>query len=214
MNLTIAYIINLAHRTDRLEHITRQCANNNLELVRIEAIEGRERFANQPKKKRGYLGCYESHLMLLKMLLAKKEDFFLIAEDDCIFEYNFKHKLSVYLKQLPEDFDMLYLGGSLVRENATADYSENIKIAKDVLCTHAYIISKKALPELIQAVETRKHKIDVLYCEYQKTHKCFIVYPELAWQMISRSNVISGTADNNHLRYGTNKQYFAPQKRA
>lgn len=204
MIITSAYVINLAHRTDRLSNITEQCEKNNLKLHRIEAVNGKEFYSGETKKKQGLYGCYQSHLKTLKMLLDVPGNYFLIVEDDCIFEEDFRQKLLNYYHQLPPTWDMLYLGGSIRVENSIEPFSVNLSRAKNVHCTHAYVIKKESIPGLIKVVESRQWKIDVLYCEYQKTHSCFITVPELAWQQAGFSDVECRMTNNVHLRMSKN----------
>lgn len=204
MIITSAYVINLAHRTDRLKSITEQCKKNDLTLHRIESVNGIEQFPNETKKKQGFYGCYQSHLKTLKMLLDVPGNYFLIVEDDCIFEEDFRQKLLNYYPQLPPTWDMLYLGGSINTSGAIEPLSVNISRAKKVYCTHAYVVKKESIPGLIKVVESRQWKIDILYCEYQKTHSCFITVPELAWQMAGFSDVENRMTNNIHLRMSRN----------
>ena len=189
MIINPAYAINLKPRPARLPHITSECHRHNLRLHRIEAVNGREIYPDEPKKRPGIFGCYNSHLKLLKILQGVRGDYFLIVEDDCVFEDDFRYKLLEYYQQLPPTWDMLYLGGNTDSEGATEDFSYNLCRARNVYCTHAYIIKKESIQGLIEVVESRMWKIDVLYCEYQKSHSCFITEPKLAWQKEGFSGV-------------------------
>lgn len=204
MIITSAYIINLAHRTDRLKSITEQCEKNDLTMNIVTAVNGHDAFPDEPKRKRGFLGCYISHWNTLKILQDTEGDYFLIAEDDCIFEDGFRNKLREYYEQLPDNWDMLYLGGSINTPGSFEEFSVNLCRARNVYCTHAYIIRKESIPGLIEHVESRKWKIDILYAEYQKTHNCFITVPELAWQQAGFSDVENRMTDNVHLRRSRN----------
>lgn len=204
MIITSAYIINLAHRTDRLKSITEQCEKNDLTMNIVTAVNGHDAFPDEPKRKRGFLGCYISHWNTLKILQDTEGDYFLIAEDDCIFEDGFRNKLLQCYDQLPPTWDMLYLGGSAITEGATEDFSYHLKRARNIFCTHCFIIKKESIPSLLKVVETRKWKIDVLFCEYQKIANCFITYPELAWQMEGYSDIENKVTNNIHLRLSRN----------
>lgn len=200
MILSHAYIINLDHRKDRLASITEQCEKNNLKMHRIPAVNGNEKYFDVEKRKRGFFACYDSHKKVLEMLLDVEGNYFLVAEDDCIFADNFRVKLSKYYEQLPTTWELLYLGGSAVVDGATEPFSYNLMRAKHIFCTHCYVIKKTAIPELIKTLETRQWKVDVLFCEFQKEHNCFITTPELAWQMAGLSDVENKITDNVHLR--------------
>ncbi len=195
-----AYVINLKHRTDRLISITDECIKNDIKINLIAAVDGASKYATLKRKRKAVFGCYDSHLYTLKMLQHKVGEYFLVIEDDCVFVDNFRQKLEECSKQLPENWDMLYIGGSLKAKNSTENFSQNLKRAKNVLCTHAYIIKKSSITDLITTVEKRKWKVDMLYCNYQKTHNCYITVPELTWQKTGYSDLEFRVTDNLHLK--------------
>ena len=67
---------------------------------------------NQKKSvRRGVLGIVLSHLTLWKFIKDSKEPFnhYLIFEDDALICENFLGKIKPLIKELPKDYDMLYL---------------------------------------------------------------------------------------------------------
>lgn len=196
------YVINLKHRKDRLQHITKECNKVKLDFKLFEAINGREKYPNvEGKIMKGALGCYESHLEVLKLAL-QGEGHALILEDDCVFGDNFWENFTKRLCELPKDWDLFFLGGSLLWDNAIKDYSDHLKIANNVLCTQSYLVNINSIEKLIKHLEKRAYKVDVLYTEFQKENNCFISYPELTWQKAGYSDLVQMETDNQHLRYG------------
>ena len=57
----------------------------------------------------GEIGCYLSHLQILKDFVLSKQKHCLILEDDIHLEKNFKIDLRDALQECPEDWDLLYL---------------------------------------------------------------------------------------------------------
>lgn len=53
-----------------------------------------------------------SHINLYKMMVDKNIETMLILEDDVLLQLHFKRSLNMYIKQLPTDFDMLFLSDS------------------------------------------------------------------------------------------------------
>lgn len=195
------YVINLKRRPDRLAHITAECKKHGIEFTRIEAVDGKEVFPGVRKKNmQGHLGCYKSHLNALKEI-QKSGTHGLVLEDDCEFVDNMQILFDKCVAELPDDWDLFFLGGSLVLDNAITAHSENLRRAKSVLCTHAYFVNIKAVPGLIEHLEKRAYKIDVLYAEYQAAHNCYIAYPYIATQIEGHSDIVEATTDNKHLRY-------------
>ncbi len=93
-----SYLINLATRQDRLELATLSIKQLGLELVRIEAVLGRELEYPHPQfDESGYtirqgrrrvdaeVGCYLSHLQAMETFLDSGDEFGIIVEDDVAF---------------------------------------------------------------------------------------------------------------------------------
>ena len=72
------YIINLKHRTDRKEFILNNDQYNKFNL----------NFFNAIKNDVGYVGCYISHLLLIRYAKINKLPYIIIVEDDNIFKDN------------------------------------------------------------------------------------------------------------------------------
>lgn len=197
-----AYVINLKRRTDRLIHITAECKKFGIEMVLVEAIDGKVAF---PEETRGIwqaaYGCQASHLKALKLIRESGETG-LILEDDCVFSDDLYDRYLDTIMDLPKDWDMFFLGGSLLWDNAIERYTAPLKRARNVLCTHSYFINKHSVDGLIKKIEEKQGKIDVIYTEYQKTNNCFIAYPELTWQLKGYSDLVDMETDNKHLKYG------------
>jgi GR25 family glycosyltransferase involved in LPS biosynthesis len=56
-------------------------------------------------------GCYRSHARILENCLLAGIESVLVLEDDAVFSDDFTTQVSVFLEQVPEDWEMLYLGG-------------------------------------------------------------------------------------------------------
>ena len=57
----------------------------------------------------GEIGCYLSHLQILKNFVLSQKKYFLVFEDDMHLEKTFKIDLKEALQECPEDWDFLYL---------------------------------------------------------------------------------------------------------
>ncbi len=215
INPTIAYIINLSHWVDRYKSVFHECIKNDIVPIRIEAISGKNNFSgitSSPLMQAHY-GCTTSHIKALEYAYEQGDEYSLILEDDCSFTDDFRSKLIECVRQLPQDWDLIYLGGSLINASiyqggdlinidAVEKFSENLYRAKNVLTTHSYIIKNNSIPKLLEKIKSRLDRIDILFCEFQKHNNCFIVYPELAWQKEGHSDIVGRVTNNIHLRYG------------
>lgn len=214
INPSTAYVINLSHRTDRYRAVFDECIKNNLAPIRVEAVDGKKNSSDSGSNlMKAHYGCVASHIKALELARANGREYSLIIEDDCAMSEDFNNKLKSYARQLPPEWDLLYLGGSLINTpiyrggslidgNAAEKYSENLYRAKNVLTTHAYIIKNNSIPKLLEVIKSEKNKIDILFCRFQYHNNCYITYPELAWQRTGYSDIVGKVTNNIHLRYG------------
>jgi len=195
------FVINLKKRTDRLEHIKKECERVGLEMILVEAVDGKEAYPEAPPRIwQAAYGCQSSHIKALELILESREDG-LILEDDCQFDNNFKERFDMCFNELPSDFDVFFLGGSLLLEKSSEQYSDNLKRAKRVLCTHAYYVSKKAVKSLLEKAKEKQGKIDVIYTNYQQDNNCYIASPPMAFQIEGWSDLVDAHTNNEHLHW-------------
>jgi hypothetical protein len=72
--------------------------------------------------------------------INRPDDMFLLLEDDCYFEGTV-NDLNTAIAELPDDWDMMYLGGTLYE--MAKRYSEHLCRPVAVHTTHAVLYSKK-----------------------------------------------------------------------
>lgn len=173
------FVINLAERTDRMELFKEN--KFPFEVERFEAI----------KTDPGWIGCTQSHFSILQKQIERP---ILILEDDVVLIQTWSVVIEA-MKQLPKDWDMLWLGGTFCIP--LERYSENLFIAKGILTAHAIIYnSERVINYIIEnhvgffsQISNRK-TIDVFYCDdVQDKFKCFIVYPFVATQRAGFSDI-------------------------
>jgi hypothetical protein len=89
----------------------------------------------------------------------------------------FNDKLQVVLSELPEDWDLLYLGGWNVDEKEK--YSQHLDSRNKVYTTHAFIVRNKFFDTIIDGINSRDWKVDVLISEILPKGNCFICNPTI-----------------------------------
>ena len=94
LNDVDAYVINLEHRTEKLNYIDNHLKSKNIQFKLFKALKH-----DNPKR-----GCLESHLSVIKKALESKVKYVLIMEDDCKFIGDLNS-----MKPLPQNWDMIYL---------------------------------------------------------------------------------------------------------
>lgn len=173
------YVINLEHRKDRIEEISVP-----FDWERFPATDGSIFDFESSKRMRGHLGCWDSHKRLIGQIQGENNGITLILEDDCLFV---RQDLETYLAELPEDWDLLYLGG--INQDAPEQYSEHLDFAKNILQTHAYIVRDKFIPTLLNTLTNHRWKVDIVFSEAIKRGNCFICNPPMVIQRESYSDI-------------------------
>jgi len=150
-------VINLKERKDKRDYIKKELKSRNIDFNFFTASKH-----ENPKR-----GCLESHISVIKDALKKNIKYLLILEDDCKFINDFS------IDEIPIDWDMLYLGGTVHRI-----LNRNIKGYARVQCwtTHAYIVNltNKDLVNSILEANNYDGEIDRYYLE--KIHPIFNAY--------------------------------------
>ena len=114
------YVINLPRRVERMETFAQRMPGNwpFRRPERYTAVDGS--LASHPiwwKGGNGAWGCYKAHLRILEDCLNNEIPSVLILEDDAVCVENFTEKVHAFWKHLPEDWEMVYLGGQHMQMN-------------------------------------------------------------------------------------------------
>jgi len=177
------YCINLDHRTDKWENTVEESKKIGVDLIRFPAI--RERV--------GHDGCRKSHLKLLSETVG--EGIFMVTEDD--FKIIVDDPIGITLKaysQLPDDWDMFYLGATL--NEPLEQYSENLYRLKRAWATHAFIYNNQngVVDYILKNHNTKKFSV-FLCDDVQFKFNCYITYPMVATQRAGHSDILRHYVD-------------------
>ena len=179
-------VINLERRKDRLQHMEEQARKLDFQFELMHAIDS----TDNPYISNSHYGCFLSH----KSILQRRETM-LIFEDDCLLNHNWENLLVDAMSELPEDWDMLYLGGW---KTLTTPYSEHLLKADRVLCTHAYLVRDKFCQVILDEMERKVNKIDLVYVATEGNK--FICNPIIATQIEGYSDIEHSITNNFHLK--------------
>jgi len=179
------FVVNLKRREDRLNEFMTNCKlenvnveygfdgknpdNENVEEQKIFNLNLEYTKNNKNLTYNGEIGCFISHIRIFEKIVKNNYKYAFIFEDDAIFCNNFKNKLINVMYSVPDNFDVLYIGGRFTEnfimespysiqinkyisqynweyvdehiKNNSNDY--NINIAKYERTTHSYVISNK-----------------------------------------------------------------------
>jgi GR25 family glycosyltransferase involved in LPS biosynthesis len=180
-----AHVINLKRRGDRLERFYDNHPGFNENVIVQEAYDGcaltltpamKRLFINNDFHwKKPVLGCALSHLKLWKKLAEDEDeiDNYLIMEDDVKFQPGWQDIWEKASKEIPDDYDVLYLGG-ILPPNKDA-YNSLIQAVNSYwsrirdhtlfgqaspnryfhVCNYSYILSKKGAKKILDNIIAR-----------------------------------------------------------
>ena len=77
------------------------------------------------------------------------EDYFLFLEWDAKFQPDWKERTEAALRDVPPDFDFLFLGSCCCMDRPRTQIKGDVWEVKYPMCNHAQIIAKKAMPTLL-----------------------------------------------------------------
>jgi GR25 family glycosyltransferase involved in LPS biosynthesis len=215
------YVINMDKDIDRLKKVTEECNKFNIKFQRFSGVnpntlskEEKNKYITKFCQKycsNGIIGCGLSHIKIYEDVINKNYNNVLILEDDIYFEDDFYYILNNALDELPNDYDILYIGCfGLSSKETYYDYNYFFKILsnkkieknifKNIFCpefplgTHAMIISNKGCHKLLKIMNKINYHIDFQisfnskYLNTYATNKK-IVYQH--WDESNNSNMLS-----------------------
>jgi GR25 family glycosyltransferase involved in LPS biosynthesis len=175
--LTRVLVINMDKNTGRMDNIKKHHVNSNmsLELERFPAVLGAnlnpadhvtpealmELAATEQngfrtkhhQLTRGAIGCYMSHVNILKQM--GPEDVYFILEDDAVFGPGLESEIKKLLKDAPRDWDMILLGYNSLKPRGS---SGSFLSVNSFWGTCGYLINHKGAQKFLR--ESSKQKID------------------------------------------------------
>lgn len=173
----VSVCINLSTRKDKRQFMQKQCQRRGLSIQFYLAEPNAD-----PKR-----GCLESHLAVIEEQIKKGSNFFLMLEDDAKFIANPR------IPDMPDDWDMLYLGGNV--RNLLEDSEEAKKkpwVKMRCWTTHAYLINlrNKELVKDILLAKTMDKEIDNFYIDHiHGKYNCYMLNPMIAIQKDGYSDI-------------------------
>lgn len=208
-----AYVINLDRRADRMKKFLTTHADLSGVVERWAATDGKtiqmtpelaKLFGpNDFYWKKAVMGCAMSHLGLWWKLLNDNPEIqnYLIFEDDAKMVPGWKETLRLSLVHVPENYDVLYLGGILPPNRQGFDkllepvtkYYSRIKAHQFFgqaqptryfhSCAYAYIISRKGAQKVIDSIQERSGywtSADHMLCNRCDSMNLYFMTPTVA----------------------------------
>jgi glycosyl transferase family 25 len=204
------YVINLKKDNEKLKSVSNELSEQHIVFERFDAIDGNtvkddERISKICNKfcYNVIKGCALSHRTIWEKALEKRYEHTAIFEDDVLFHKDFNNILQLNYYNIPNDFDIVYLGamfdcGDTSIYNKINEKIKNIhntKINEHILKVngcggfYGYIISKKCIEKILN--EKISFHIDTNMTTYIKKYnlKAYAFNPVLVEQNIVNSNL-------------------------
>jgi len=199
MTIEKCFYLNLDKNTDRRKHLEHELNRSNLlkdKCERVSAVDGSLIHPRYVKKglltenaiddilsemitawglsiTQGALGVILSYISLFEKIKDLKTPV-ITFEDDIKITENFDDYLNEILKELPDDFDVCYLGyGDTTIESTT--YSKHLSIPKGrITCLPGLVISPSGAEKLLDLIKNLDNQIDTAITEHFNKLKVFI----------------------------------------
>ena len=169
------FVIHYKVLVDRKKHILEQFKNHNItdyEFIEIDRDELHNHNIDifEVNYSKCQIAILLSHFYAYKQIVEKYENA-LIFEDDVILSSNFTNILDQYMNELPEDYDMLFIGDgcNLHIENhklipnkyiyEKSYYDEKSEDGGITRCTDSYIMNKKCAIKICDYINNLTYKI-------------------------------------------------------
>lgn len=161
------YVINLPHRVDRLRIAKQQFAKAGIcNYTVFQAIDAKRlKIKGTVEDNQGLIGCFLSHYVILQEAIINGYKRIAIFEDDILLVQDFKEKFDIAYEQVPDKWQMLYLGYYERTGAAKVQVSENVTIPKNTWGTHAYMVQNKGIKIMYDNLQTIRSHIDVQITE-------------------------------------------------
>lgn len=186
------YLINLSHRTDRLRIAKAQFEKAGMPMpIIFPAIDARKMgIKGVTEDNQGIVGCYLSHYIILQEALTYGYKRITIFEDDLLLVTDFKEKFDIAIEQVPEKWQMLYMGYYERTGQRKIQVSENVTIPKNTWGTHAYMVQNEGIKILYDNLQKLRCHIDVQISEdiVPKMYT-YCIYPALCHQSGIKSDI-------------------------
>lgn len=174
------YCINLEHRKDRLEQSMEQFEALGI-LDKVQFVKAITYHSDSlDARQNGLMGCLLSHLWILKEAKQNGCESILVFEDDFKFTKDKKYideKINKCTKELPLDWDILYLGAYFVNGYdypCVEDYSKNLKKANTAFCTHSFAYSKSGIEKILDLLVIENNHDILAFSKEEESYDWFL----------------------------------------
>lgn len=179
-------VVNLKRRPDRMASFAKE-----MELIGVTNYERFEAIDAGPGD--GNTGCSASHKAVMDLIVKRGYKSCLVFEDDSVVRHRFRDSFNIDvvppLRELPEGWLMLYLGGGY-GSMPRGWHSRHLILTGQIKTTSSYAVSAEAAQDLRDLIpDGTADSIDNLYSGYTETQQVFITEPRFFFQYENYSNL-------------------------
>lgn len=197
------FCINLKRRTDRRAEAEAEFNKFGIKVEFIDGVDGmflddfEVNSLHEGKVRKGDLGCTLSHLNVVKTAKERGYKNYFVFEDDAVFSDDFNTAFPIMYNQLPEDWQMVYLGGN--HDGGFTHVNTHVAKIQRTFTTHAFGAKSEIYDELINVLE-KVEKVDVTISSLHSKLNCYVFRPHIAFQRAGFSDILNRFEDYQHLR--------------
>lgn len=196
------FCVNLEKRSDRWETCKKEFQRHNISATRYSAIDGKslnsDVFPNISLfETPGQLGCLLSQYNVIKIAKMCGYSSVLILEDDVEFCDDFNEQLESKMRDVPEDWDMIFFGANHITR--PAKITDNVYKMVRAYSAHCYAIKDTMYDFLIQTISQFREPLDVIYANLQPSINAYVINPHLVWQRPGYSDICDLNVDYRHV---------------
>ena len=135
----------------------------------------------------GAYGCLLSHVQVVREACDSGARSVLIFEDDAVLDPDFQDKFAQFIKELPDDWDMLYFGA--LHKDQPVKISEHVGRITKANSTFAYALNHTVFDDFIALNARAENVLDMNSYLLQQRFNCYCFMPNLAWVAAEYSDV-------------------------
>lgn len=185
--------ISLKERVDRQYNVRKQFEQINLQVdFKVVNKHTEQHFLYNKDLPQGVNGVFINHLEVLNQAYLEGVPHLMIFEDDCEFVPNFNLACTEFLKNVPENWDMIWLGGRERERNKPERIVNNwVRVPHDHYGCHSVIFSRKGIEKIVESmnvIEQIPKDVDIYYARLPGLIQYTNRIP-LTFQAFSQSNI-------------------------
>jgi glycosyl transferase family 25 len=192
--------INLDRRPDRWARMRDRFARlGMLTVERFSAVDGKDLDAPpQWSGMEGAYGCLRSHMSVIAAAAADGCESVLVLEDDVEFADDLGPKVDRALRELPQDWSFLYLGG--FHRRPLIPLGETVGLATHTLSTFAYAVRRPSFGMFLAFDPSLAEAIDIRLARSQGDRPFHCLRRNLGWLECDYSDIQGSVSNHWYIR--------------